>query len=143
MPNNFSKNKPAGSLARFRSSKPMFKTNAEARAYFKGRLKELSVRAGMRVSELRKWAEHTSTNTYVSRKAHSLSMMLDALNEDSKTKHSEVWVLTIHHGADVAFPRGRNSIYLYHNPMDAEQAGQNALSEQSGLSYSVDVKEVK
>lgn len=128
-------------IERFRKSKARFKTSAEAKAYFQGRLKELAVRAGMRVPELLEWAEHTGYDSYVSRTARSLRMSIDAASEIKE--RTEVWELRVKYR--VYFPGGAGAVIttLYKDPMDADAAGRLAVSEQDAEEYSVALKEVK
>jgi hypothetical protein len=128
-----------------KAPKTMFETAAEARAYYQGRLAELAVRAGMRVSDLLNWAEHTNYDTYVSRKARSLRMRIDALvdKEKTRTKQSEVvWALQVQYPADWPVPE-QTTLTLYHDPIKADGDGQKALKEERAVKYSVNRMEIK
>lgn len=123
--------------------KTMFETAAEARAYYQGRLKELAVRAGMRVSDLLEWAEHTNYDTYVSRKARSLRMRAEALMDKEKPpKQTVVWALQVQYPPDWPLPE-KTTLVLYHDPLEADGDGQKALKDERAEKYSVNRMEIK
>jgi hypothetical protein len=136
---------PKSLYEQLKAKKPLFKTSAEARAYYKGRLKELSERSGMDVPSLLEWAEHTDRDSYVSRQARKFRNLIDALSEPVKAekKRDEVWMLRIEYDGESPV-EAHTSTTLYRDPMEADAAGKKALEEDEfARFYSVNVCEVK
>lgn len=130
------------------NKRPLFDTNKEVAAYYKGRLRELAQRAGKTVPALLVYAEHCHRDSYVTRQARNFNRTIQAAkkigdNAPAATKAYELIITwpNLDLKTQHSYPTLDKS-FLYHDPVRADQDGQQSLAVGASR-YEVRIRDFK